>query len=47
MEVFQFLERRKVEIEQIVSGDKNRDRSDDLTHLFKKLGYLIERKIIT
>lgn len=47
MEVFQFLGRWEIKIDEIFPGDKNKGKIDDLTHLIRKLGHLMEKKIRT
>lgn len=45
MDIFQYVETREIKFEDIFSGDKNRGRVDDLSHLFKKLSSLMDKKI--
>lgn len=45
MEVFDYIERREVRLEDVFSGDKNKGRHDDVTHLFKKFSITLDKKI--
>lgn len=44
MDVFQFLEKREIKIDDVFSRKALGDNGKDLFHSFKKLGYVLEKK---